>query len=175
MFVGVGLEPRLIVHESAHLLLHQALGSGARLVPSWLDEGFASYVEPGSAPYSGRSLSSLGLPLRTMTRVPGSVPAIRTFYQKSESVVAYLIEEYGADSFRQFLAEVRQRRTTDDALVRAYGFDVDGLERRWATNSAGASAPGSPASTLLFRQLRYPDYRGAGPSGDSGVPGPSTS
>ena len=152
VFVGVGLEPRLIVHESAHLLLHQALGSGARLVPSWLDEGLASYVEPGSAPSSGRSLSSLGLPLRTMTRVPGSIPAIRTFYQKSESVVAYLIEEYGDDSFRQFLAEVRQRRTTDDALVRTYGFDVDGLERRWATNSAvaDAPAPGAPDRPSFF-------------------------
>lgn len=154
VFVGLGMQPRLVVHESAHLLLHQALGSATVPVPAWLDEGFATYVEPGSTPYSGRSLSSRGLPLRAMSAVPGTPQDIHTFYQKAESVVAYLIGQYSVESFQEFLEQLRQGSTTNAALVRAYGFDIDGLEQQWATNSDGllAPAPGSLAgpSPLVY-------------------------
>ncbi len=92
-FVGIGFNTRIIVHESAHLLLDQAVGPNALPLPSWLDEGFASYMVPGATPYSGRSLNSRGLPLRAMTRVSGTPQAITTFYQEAESVVAHLTEE----------------------------------------------------------------------------------
>ena len=146
VFVGVGLQTGLIVHESAHLLLHQALGPAAHSPPAWLDEGFASYVEPGSTTYSGHSLRSRGLPLRAMSSVPGNPSAIRTFYQKAESVVAYLIDQRGVESFQRFLAELRRGNTSDQALLSTYGFDVNGLEQHWASSSAGppAPAPGSP-------------------------------
>ena len=47
-FVGIGLDASLIVHESAHLLLREATDSPRAKVPAWVDEGFASYVEPGA-------------------------------------------------------------------------------------------------------------------------------
>ena len=146
VFVGLGFQPRIIVHEAAHIMLHQSLGVNALPLPAWLDEGFASYVEPNSRAYSGRSLSSRGLPLRAMTAQPGTAQAISTFYRKSESVVAYLIDEHGAQSFKRLLAQLAQGRTINQALGVTYGFDVDGLESRWAGHPSGppAPAPGAP-------------------------------
>jgi hypothetical protein len=152
LFVGLGLQPRLIIHESAHLLLHQTLGPDALPVPAWLDEGFASYVEPGSAPYSGESLSSLGLPLEAMSTIPGTPRAIGTFYLKAESVVAYLVEEHGAEPFQDFLGQLRAGHPVGEALAATYGFDIPGLEALWAANAGGlpAPAPGSPGRPSPF-------------------------
>jgi len=148
VFVGIGFQTRVIVHESAHLLFHQALGPDALPLPAWLDEGFASYVEPDTTQYSGRSLSSRGLPLPSMTRVSGTPRDITLFYQKSGSVLAYLIEEYGVEPFQQFVAELGRGRTTEEAMFKTYGFRVEGLEARWAAdaNRPAAPAPGSPAA-----------------------------
>ena len=152
VFVGIGFQPRIIVHEAAHLLLNQAVGPNALPLPSWLDEGFASYVEPGTTPYSGKSLSSRGLPLRAMTRVSGTPQAITTFYQKAESVVAYLIDEYGVEPFQQFVGELGQGGTTEQALLTAYGFGINGLEDLWAVDAKRppAPAPGSPPRGSLW-------------------------
>ncbi len=143
LFLGVGIDPDLILHESAHLLLHQHMGSSAYLLPDWLDEGFASYVEPDSRPYSGRALAGMGMPLHAMTRTPGKPDDISMFYLKAESIVAYLIEEHGTAQFRAFLDHLRRRHTVDAALVAIYGFDTRGLESRWAEWDGGFS--GRPA------------------------------
>lgn len=146
VFVGVGFRPRIIVHETAHLLLEQALGPNALPTPAWLDEGFASYVEPDSTPYSGRSLSSRSLPLPSMRSVSGTPRTIATFYRKAESVVAYLMRDYGVEPFQQLLGELAQGRTTEEALLQIYGFGVSELDARWASDAQGppAPAPGFP-------------------------------
>ena len=80
VFVGLGFQTRLIVHETAHILLARAVGRDANNIPAWLDEGFASYAEPGSRPYRSESPRLRGLPLRAMSRVPGTPGAIGAFY-----------------------------------------------------------------------------------------------
>ena len=141
IFVGIGFQTRLISHESAHLLMDQAVGPNALPLPSWLDEGFASYVEPGSRAFSGQSLNDRGLPLRSMARISGTPQTIGAFYQKAESVVAYMIEEFGVDTFQRLLGGLAQGRTMDQALTQAYGFDVSGLEGRWSTDDGPPTAP----------------------------------
>ena len=131
VFVGQGLDRRIIVHESTHLLFRDALGEKALDTPAWLDEGIATYSD-----LYGRTS-----PLRGMNRVSGTPRTIPLFYQKSVSVVAYLIEEYGEDNFRRMLDELRAGRVIEDALLNVYGFDVDGLDRRWA------GLPVEPAAT----------------------------
>ena len=141
VFVGIGFRTRIISHESAHLMLDQAVGPNALPVPSWLDEGFAGYVEPGSRAFSGSSLSGRGLPLKSMTRLSGTPQSIGTFYRKAESVVAYMIQEFGVDSFQGLIARLSQGDTMDQALNRAYGFDLSGLEARWSTDDGPPTAP----------------------------------
>ena len=156
VFVGLGLNRNIIVHEAAHLLLAQYLGDAALPVPAWLNEGLAQYLEPDSRPVSAARLRQRTLPLTAMRALSGTPDAIYRFYQKSHSVVAFLIDEYGRDEFRQLLDELRRGRDTDDALRRVYGFDTAGLDRRWAegrgpdarsADSGGADAGGVPGGT----------------------------
>ena len=150
IFVGVGFTPRIIVHEAVHLLLEQALGPNALPTPAWLDEGFASYAEPDSVHYSGSSLSSRSLPLRSMNRISGTPLSIATFYRKAESVVAYLIGDYGVEPFQQFLGQLAQGRTAEEGLLRTYGFGVSELDARWASDAKGPPAAGSPTGGSLW-------------------------
>ena len=113
VFLGIGLDRDLLVHESAHLMFSQKLAGASYPAPAWLEEGFASYVEPGATPRSGRSLAERGPPLAAMAAVSGTPADIRIFYLKSESVVAFLIEEYGRASFRYFLDRLTAGLSTD--------------------------------------------------------------
>ena len=137
MFVGVGLQANLLVHESAHLLLEQTTSSPRAEVPAWVDEGFASYVEPGARGYSrgfaGDATPGL-MPLRFMYTVPGRPEEIRYFYRKAESVVGYLLETQGAPRFRAFLERLNEGRNVDQALTVVYGFDIDRLDREWSSS-----------------------------------------
>lgn len=157
LFLGLGMDRGLIVHEVTHLLFAQALGNRAQPTPSWLDEGFASYMDPTSRVYSGESLSSRTTPLRAMNTVTGTPHTIGAFYQKSLSVVAFMIDEFGEASFQQFLAQLKRGNTVDASLIIVYGFDIDELDARWAGEAPGApapapSAPGSrnPSSSIVF-------------------------
>ena len=141
IFVGIGLEPRLIVHETAHLLLHQTLGPRAPDLPAWLNEGFASYVEPGSVLYGSRGLREGGLPLSAMSTVSGTPSHIGTFYLKSESVVGFLVQYRGVPAFQRLLERLRMGQTVDEALMLVYGFDTGGLEAVWAAEAKGPLAP----------------------------------
>ncbi len=76
-----------------------------------------------------------------MARVPGTPRSIFTFYRKAESVVAYLIKEYGVEPFQQPVGGLAQGHTADDALVRAYGFGISELEARWVSDSRLSPAP----------------------------------
>ena len=155
-FIGVGLHPGLIVHESAHLLLREATDSPRAKVPAWVDEGFASYVEQGTH-RAGRALpGNVGpeaMPLRQMYTVPGRPGEIRTFYRKAESVVGYLLASHDPRRFRVFLQGLNAGREVDEALANGYGFGLEELERRWASAlaqqpSRGPANGGAPFSYL---------------------------
>ena len=156
VFVGIGPNADVVVHESAHLLLHQAMGApgGASPhlanIPAWLNEGFASYSEPDSDPYSGKTLSGYHLTLKAMAAVPGVPEAVPGFYAKSESVVAYLIEEHGITKFRQYLRALRQGLTADAAMASVYGFDLEVLDETWASSERGRNIQ-SPAREVSGR------------------------
>ena len=145
VFVGIGLRPGLIVHESTHLLLAQAMSGRTEPLPAWLGEGLASYLEPDSQHYDGRSLSGRTPPLRSMDSVSGTPLEIANFYRKSESVVAFMVEESvegdGLAVFQDFLMALRSNSSVEKALAGAYGFGLDDLDRRWAASGRGPAAP----------------------------------
>ena len=143
VFLGIGLERDLIVHESAHLLLAQKLENAIDPTPAWLDEGLASYVEPGAHHSSGQSLSAYPLPLRAMNTVSGNPSRIGLFYLKAESVVGFLLEEYGVEDFQGFLDRVARGSGVEEALMETYGMDLDQLDERWS--ESGAADSRSPA------------------------------
>ena len=132
VFVGQGLDRRIIVHESSHMMMHDAVGHDVVELPSWLSEGFSTYMEPNVRVMSSRELYGRTPPLRAMKSLTGTPEAIRLFYRKSVSVVAHLVEVYGEDNFRRLLDEIRAGRTIETALINVYGFDDDGLDASWA-------------------------------------------
>lgn len=150
VFVGQGLDRRIIIHESAHLLFKQALGDRSPDLPAWLEEGFASYFEPGGGTRSAQTLASRSLPLRAMTSVSGTPRNIGIFYEKAESVVTFLIDEYGEEKFRQFVDQMAGSQQVETSMRATYGFGTDGLDDRWAgvemvSADAGRSPPRAPA------------------------------
>ncbi len=157
LFLGLGMDRGLIVHETTHLLLSQAMGNNAQLIPSWLDEGFASYMDPTVKVFSGGSLDSRTNPLRAMNTVTGTPHSIGSFYQKSLSVVAFMVNDFGEPSFQRFLGHLANGSTMDAALIEVYGFDVDGLDARWARESSGARAPAPSAPGGFNQQTERPD------------------
>lgn len=150
VFIGVGVEVNLIVHEGAHLLLEEAASSPTARVPSWVNEGFATYVEPSVYDYrqgfeGGADPSRM--PLRHMSTVPGNIQDIRYFYRKSRSTVGYLLETYGTDKFREFLVELDHGRHHNIALNATYGFDLDGLDQKWSSSLSHQSNGDSEGSS----------------------------
>ena len=155
-FVGIGLDPDLIVHESAHLLLDDVTDSPGIRLPGWVNEGFASYVEPSGHGY-GRGFSQRSdpdlIPLRHMYTLPGTEAAIRYFYRKAESVVGHLVETHGPSKFRAFLGELKDGNNANDALVATYGFGLDGLDQRWSSGLGGRSEGGASNGAFPFTYM----------------------
>ena len=143
VFAGIGLKESLIVHEAAHLMLDAVMHDPSPPIPAWLNEGFASYAEPGSRARLASDLENRRegtISLRGMQSMPGSVSDIHYFYRKAESVVTHLIEGYGAERFRELLWEFGHGSSIDEALSDVYGFDQNGLEREWM-EASGYEAP----------------------------------
>ena len=156
VFVAIGFQTTIIVHEATHLLLAQAVGSEAVPLPAWLDEGFANHrMPPDWKRFSGSSISSQGSPLSAMTKVPESPGSIATFYQKAESIVAYLIEEYGADSFQQLIARLAEGLTTEDGLLQSHELGIAELEARWSHDDRWPTPP-APGTTTGGPAWKHP-------------------
>jgi hypothetical protein len=52
-------------------------------------------------------------------------------YAQSYSIVNYLIQAYGQPKMTEFLIALRDGASTDEALLKTYGFNTDGLETEW--------------------------------------------
>lgn len=142
--IAIGIPPeqlewgkRTVAHELAHLVVHQLTFSPYANLPTWLDEGLAMHAEGEADPYmqawlrkaieedkliSVRSLSS-----------PFSAKPEEAYisYAQSQSLVEYLIQNYGQDKIFKLLKLFKQGCTYDEALIEVYGFDAGGLDARW--------------------------------------------
>ena len=167
VFVGQGLDRRIIVHESAHLMLREALGSRTVELPAWLNEGFATYMEPNVRIRSSSDLYRSTPHLKAMKNLSGTPDTIPLFYRKSVSVVAHLVEEYGEERFRRLLGEIARGRTIEAALVGVYGFDEHGLDSSWA--GLTIPAPVVPAPRAEAGDAPRATSGESQPPGDSSV------
>jgi hypothetical protein len=134
VFLGVEAKQYLIAHEVTHLYTGELLGAATLLLPTWVEEGLAVYMQiPGQtfgnlkAALEGEDL----LPLRAMQALPGQADQIRLFYSEAPAVVAYLLEVHGDEKFRDFLYQFRKGATVEEALDAAYGFGVEELDALW--------------------------------------------
>ena len=121
-------------HEFTHLLVGDAAGRAYNRVPLWLNEGLAEYANPeGSYESYLQSAIQNGdlLPLWQRETFSGTPRDIMIGYGQGESVVQFMIEEYGTDKMALLMANIPSSYDIDSALESSYGFDQYGLDSLW--------------------------------------------
>jgi hypothetical protein len=150
-----------IAHELTHVLVGHLTFSCLGDVPTWLNEGLAVYSEGGLDSASESQLneaiqSDQLLTVRSLSGGFSEVPSKAYLsYSQSYSLVKFLIETYGQDKMNSLLITLRDGTTIDNALLKVYGFDVEGLEDAWRgaigapPRSASAQPTAQPTPTFV--------------------------
>ncbi|MEW6033487.1 MAG: peptidase MA family metallohydrolase [Chloroflexota bacterium] len=143
---------RAVAHELTHWvvggLTFNSYGAG---LPTWLEEGLATYGEgdmsPDTKAWLDKAISENKLLSVRSLSSPFSAITEQAYisYAQSYSLVAYLIREHGRERMLELLNVFRQGSGYDQALRQVYGFDQDGLDTLWR-RSIGVQ-------TSLSRQL----------------------
>ncbi len=129
---------KAVAHEMGHLVTHQITSSpyGSAL-PPWLDEGLAMHAE-GTQSDSDASLLKDAIAAGNISTLkslssPFSANPQEAYldYAQSQSVVEFLLNQYGNDKMNQLLVTLNDGYSMDDTLIKVYGFDLDGLDSAW--------------------------------------------
>jgi hypothetical protein len=142
--LAIGINPgvlewgkRAIVHELAHLVTHQMTSNPYNSLPTWLSEGLSVYAEgEPEAVYDAylnqAILQDTLISVRSLSS-PFSAFAAQSYlsYAQSRSLVDFMISQYGQDRMLELLDTFKQGSGYDAALVKVYGFDMDGLDALW--------------------------------------------
>ncbi|MFC2020235.1 peptidase MA family metallohydrolase [Chloroflexota bacterium] len=163
-----------IAHELTHLVVHQMTFNPYISLPTWLEEGLATYNEGELEPQLADSLEravnnnslisvrSLSSPFSAYTRES------LLSYAQSYSLVEFLITTYGQDKMLELLTTFSQGSNYDGALEKVYGFDMDGLNILWQNyavehyQKAGANTATASLSSALITDLPLAIQTGAG-------------
>ncbi len=158
LVLGVGRDVvRTVAHELTHLITHQLTDNPYRQIPAWLNEGLSMYAEGDLYGEYKRALDNAIrqdrlMSVKQMTTMPGRPEDVILLYGEAHSLVKFLIDRYGPEKMRQFLATYKEGTNDDDALRRVYGFDRDGLYAQWRQSlglppqpAGGGEAPGGAA------------------------------
>ncbi len=148
-----------LAHELGHMVTHQITFSpyGA-VLPFWLDEGLAMYAqgEPDSYLESvlvkGIAQHNL-ISVRSLASPFSAIPAEAYLsYAESQSIVTFLIQNYGGDKVLELLNLFKVGNTYDDALLHVYGFDQDGLDALWQQYVTGQT-PSQSKENSMWAQI----------------------
>ena len=132
----------VLPHEIAHLLLHDFIGFDQPIV-LWFDEGVAQLFERNQDPKSRQMMAELvrqhrHVPFEVLDKflIDGKASQQETtiFYIQSFYIVEFLIKVYGLESFRSLCRNLRDGKSFEEALRRAYYPAVDSmksLEQKW--------------------------------------------
>ena len=142
--IAIGISPdsldwgrRAMTHELTHLVIHQMVFNPYNDLPTWLDEGIAMYAEGALEPVlvalldKAEAEDSL-ISVRSLSS-PFSAYAEESLlaYAQSYNLVEFLISNYGQSKMLELLSTFRQGSGYDEALLKVYGFDMDGLDSLW--------------------------------------------
>ena len=156
--VALGIEPeslawgrRALAHELTHVIIGQVTHNCYRDLPTWLNEGLATYNEGDFSPDYASALER-AIEEERLFSVRGLSGAFPTdegdallAYGESWSLLDYLVSTYGPQRLDELLTAFRSGSAADDALRQVYGLDQAGLEEEWR-RSLGAAVGPSAAS-----------------------------
>ncbi len=127
---------RIVTHEFVHAAI-QALAP--RGIPTWLNEGLASYFEPGQAAWLTRSLRTAPqlIPLSQLEEGFGRFAGEEALVAYGESVIAarVLVERLGPN-FPVFLQYVGNGTSVEQSLL-LFNLTYADIERAWAQRARG--------------------------------------
>ena len=187
--VAIGVGPsnlewgrRAMVHEMTHVVIYQATFTCGTFIPAWLNEGLAMFNEgPTEAPFR-RALQTAvdrdeAYALRSLAGgFPNDPNEAILAYAQSESLVTYMVEEFGAGRMQTLFEVFRDLGTINAAMEQVYGFDQEGLNRRWRESvglpvSDAAPTPTAPSFALPTIEPLGP-ATSFDPQGESPTPTP---
>ena len=154
--VALGVPPemlawgqRALAHELTHLVIYQMTFNPYNSLPTWLDEGLAMHSEGElrsdlkSALERAISQDKL-FSVRSLCSVfPAATEEARLCYAESYSLVEFLLQKFGRDKMLKLLLTFKEGTTYDEALLKVYGFDLDGLDRLWRESLSGLPRAGA--------------------------------
>jgi len=165
-FIGPKIED-FLGHEAGHRFFYYAFPHVRHPVrPNWLDEGMASYsavkagglspsyqsivdsVKLGDPPFSGiAGLDKL--------QASGFGKSFNLFYEEAATIIFYLVEKYGGESFLQFLREYDQSLSLEGAVLKTFNISFNQLESEWMQSIRGTAAQAKDGSDF-YNLLLYP-------------------
>jgi hypothetical protein len=146
---------RMLTHEVVHLLVAQATLNPFNGAPRWLDEGLAiNYQEVQEDRYRRVLNNAIDsgqlIPLPALRSSFPSDPdlAIQS-YAQSESIVEFMIEEYGHETISAILETYREGASHSDAVERGIGMTLEEIDEEWKAwldyDGDTANLPAEPA------------------------------
>ena len=135
---------RALAHELGHSVIHQITYSPyGNILPTWLDEGLAMHAEGEVDPYMEEWLEKAIdndrlISVRSLASPFSAIPEVAFIsYAESQSLVDFIIKNYGRDKMLKLLMILKEGAIFDEALTQVYGFDQDGLEQLWRESLPG--------------------------------------
>jgi hypothetical protein len=126
-----------IAHELMHNVVDRFTFSCLVRIPTWVHEGLAM-VSEGGPDEDGMAMLQRAInrndifPLRSLGGgFPEDPDKAELAYNQSYSVVDLLIRRGDAAQMRSLLELLGSGITADEALLKLYGFNVDGLDAAW--------------------------------------------
>jgi hypothetical protein len=146
---------RIIPHELSHQVLHQAVENPYGGTPLWFDEGLAVHNQETLDSVFPQMLEQAArtdqlIPLEALaSSFPADPNRALLSYAQSNSVIEYIIDEYGTDELEQLVVAFREATPVDEAIPQVLDLSVDELHAEWRETlpPAQVSVPleGSPS------------------------------
>lgn len=135
---GSGSVTSTTAHEFVHLLVGDVLGRAYRQAPAWLNEGLAEY---GSYHGDDREILNRTVeeaidndklrPLWHLGSYSGTPEEILYAYGHGDSVVTFMVLEYGEDKMSELMQALKRTLDIDSALMAVYDLDQHGIDSAW--------------------------------------------
>ncbi|MDD5080445.1 MAG: hypothetical protein PHZ27_01310 [Candidatus Omnitrophica bacterium] len=129
-------------HELTHIIFREYIGFAS--FPLWLDEGMAMYIQYMGSSKSGILLDRVEEDIKNDQYIPFSkMQSISTlkddlvdvseFYRQSYSMINFLIKKFGKYHFKEFLRCLRDNKSIEDSLVKAFSMidNIKDFESLW--------------------------------------------
>lgn len=132
----------ILPHEISHLMLRDFIGDESK-IPVWFDEGVAQIQEKErkiQANYLMRNLIAAGqyIPLDQLfsfdIRREKDPTKVAFFYAESVTIVLFLMDRYGSDSFGRLCHAMQDGSSFEEALTAAYPLrisSISDLGKKW--------------------------------------------